>query len=103
MPGVGDILGVAAVLLGIFLFLWRSKRRFDRTNAAGIEQFSSFGGKVAARSWDAILLVVALASLTGGVLTAATEHVNTWGWIVLLPCYVGVVWILVGFPWRRSK
>jgi hypothetical protein len=41
-----DIVSIAAVLLGAILFLWRNKRIFDRTNAAGVEQFSSYGGKV---------------------------------------------------------
>ncbi len=103
MAGSEDIFGVVATLLGIVLFLWRNKRRFDRTNSAGIEQFSSYGGKIATRFWDSILWVSAFISLTVGVLVLAIEHESTWGWIVLLPCYVGMVWMLVGFPLGRSK
>lgn len=103
MVSFEGIVGVAAALLGVVLFLWRNKRRFDRTNAAGIEQFSSYGRKIAARSWDAILWVLAFMSLTGGVLVLAIEHESTWGWIVLLPCYALMIWILVGFPLGRSK
>jgi hypothetical protein len=100
MDGSEDIFGGAAVLLGIILFLWRNKRRFDRTNAAGIEQFSSYGGKVVARFWDVIIWVFAFSSLTLGILVLAHEHVSTWGWIVLLPIYI---WLLLGFPLGRSK
>ena len=94
MAGSEDIFGGAAVLLGTVLLLWRSKRRFDRKNAAGIEQFSSFGGKLSARSWDAILWFLALTGLTSGVLFLAIEHASTWGWIVLLPVYAVVLLVM---------
>ncbi len=100
MPGSEDIVGGAVVILGVILFFWRSKRKFDRTNAAGIEQFSSYGGKVAARLWDWVLWTSAFMCLTGGVLYLANVHESTWGWIVLLPCYL---LLILGVPVGRSK
>jgi cytochrome c biogenesis protein CcdA len=100
MAGSEDIFGGAVVLLGVILFFWRNKRKFDRTNPAGIEQFSSYGGKLAARLWDSIIWVSAFMSLTGGVLFLANVHESTWGWIVLLPCYA---LLLFGPPLGRPK
>ena len=100
MPSIEDIFGIAALLLGLVLYLWRNKRRFDRTNAAGIERFPSYGGKVAAKLWDAFLWVLTLSSLTAGVLVLAYAHGSTWGWIVLAPLYA---FMLFGFIPGRSK
>lgn len=95
-----DMIGIAAALLGAILFLWKNKRKFVRTNAVGVEQFSSYGRKVAARIGDSTIWLLAFFSLTGGILTLALEHQSTWGWIVLLPCYA---LLLFGVPIGRSK
>ena len=100
MLSVEDIVGISVVLAGGILFLWRNKRKFERTNAAGIEQFASYGGKVASLLWDSILWLSAFVSVTGGVLFLANVHESTWGWIVLLPCYA---LLLFGLPLGRSK
>lgn len=100
MPEMEDILGVAAVIIGIGLYLWRSKRKFDRTNKAGIEQFKGYSGKLLARLGDGILFVLALACVMGGVIGLAFVHNSTWGWVVLLP----LAWVaFFGLPVGRSK
>jgi len=50
-----DVVGGISILVGILLCLWRDKRRFDRTSSAGIEQFRSYDGKVAAKLGDTSL------------------------------------------------
>ena len=100
MPEMEDILGVAAVVIGIGLYLWRNKRKFDRTNAAGIEQFNGYSGKLFARLVDGMLFIIALACVMGGVIGLAFVHHSTWGWIVLLP----LAWVAIfGLPVGRSK
>ena len=95
MPDTEDIWGIAVILIGTALFLWRSKRKFDRTNKAGIEQFNGYSGKLFARLGDGILFVLALACVMGGVIGLAFVHHSTWGWIVLLPLFG--FWIFVLF------
>ena len=100
MPEMEDILGVAAVVIGIGLYLWRNKRKFDRTNKAGIEQFNGYSGKLFARLVDGMLFIIALACVMGGVIGLAFVHHSTWGWIVLLPLFG--FWIFIFF-FARAK
>lgn len=48
-------LGTVLLVVGLALFLWREKRKYDRTNTAGVEQFRSFVGKLAGTSLDELL------------------------------------------------
>lgn len=100
MPESEDILGVAALIVGSILYLWRRKRQFDRTNTAGIEQFDSYAGKVSTRVVDGIIWLTAVGSLMTGVIVLAVAHNSTWGWVVLLP----LAWVAIfGVPVGRSK
>ena len=100
MPEMEDIFGIAAIIVGTALYLWRNKRKFDRTNQAGIEQFKGYAGKLAAGLGDGILWLLAVACVMGGVIGLAVVHDSTWGWIVLLP----LTWVaLFGLPMGRSK
>ena len=78
-------LGSIVLVIGLGLFLWRKKRKFERTNSAGIEQFQSFGGKLTATAFDGVLSWLSLSSLFVGLLILAMQYSETWGWIVLLP------------------
>jgi len=95
-----DILGLATILVGIALFVWRNKRAFARTNSAGIEQFSSYGQKIAARFWDVFLWVLGFGCIALGVVILAIENQSSWGWAVFLGC---LMFMLFGFPFGRSK
>ena len=98
-----DVLGSGLAVLGAILIYWRNKRKFDRTNSAGIEQFPGYSRKLGARLVDLILLALGLGTLTTGVLVVANEHLETWGWAVLLPAYVLLAWLLLGVPPGRNK
>lgn len=99
-----EIFGVVTTLIGATLFFWRGKRKFDRINTfTGVEQFQSYLQKIGARIWDSILMLVATIILTVGVITLAVVHESTWGWIVLLPCYVFFALAFLGFPFGPRK
>lgn len=100
MPAIEDIYGVTALVVGTALYLWRNKRRFDRLNAAGIEQFNGYAGKLSARTGDGLLWVLAVSCIGTGVVVLAIAHNSTWGWVVLLP----LAWVMIfGLPIGRSK
>ena len=63
--------GILLTSIGLALGLWRQKRRFDRTNTAGVEQFRSFGRKMVATTLDGLLYWVAIASLFIGLFILA--------------------------------
>lgn len=81
-------LGIVMLVIGLVLVLWKKKRKFERTNSAGIEQFQSFGGKLTATAFDGVLSWLSLSSLFVGLLILAMQYSETWGWIVLIPVCV---------------
>lgn len=58
------VLGIIALVLGIGLIYWISRRKFYRRNVAGLEVFSSFGKSVFVRfierigKWIAYVLII---------------------------------------------
>lgn len=42
--------GVLLIAVGLALLLWTNKRAFDRRNAAGIQEFRSYGHALGART-----------------------------------------------------
>ena len=88
-----DIVGGIAILTGILLYFLKNKRKFDRTNTAGIEQFKSYSGKLSARMGDIALWFAAMFCTLFGTFLIAQEHMDTWGWIVYA-LFFG--WLLVG-------
>lgn len=88
----GGILAVVGVMLG----LWKRKRKFDRKNAFGVEQFSSYWGKLGARTKDGVLGSMSVILFSIGLLMLATHYVDSWGWIVLLPAYAFVLFLMLG-------
>lgn len=60
------------------------KRKFDRTNVFGQEQFSSFFEKLTMKANDILIGGLALVFIITGGLTLALIYQNTWGWIFIL-------------------
>jgi hypothetical protein len=90
--------GLGAVLfpIGGLLYFWQVKRVFDRTNQFGVEQFSVFWGKLVAKAKDKPIFGIAITLLFGGLLAVAFAYEATWGWIVLLPVYLFILFLVVG-------
>ena len=89
-------LGAVIFLIGAFLYFWNKKRIFDRTNQYGVEQFSGFWGKLVAKAKDKLIFGIAITLLIGGLLTVASAYEATWGWIVLLPVYLFLLFMVIG-------
>ena len=87
--------GVGLLIAGTGFFLWMKKRKFDRTNPAGVEQFPRFGRKLAAVSADKVLAIMSIVSLSAGTLILAQRFEDTWGWIVLLPVYAALLLLVL--------
>jgi hypothetical protein len=82
MDYTGDIFGGIILLAGLFLYLWRNRRIFNRTNAYGVEQFPSYSGKLTARFGDISLWLISVLSMTSGLAVMVQTHENTWGGVV---------------------
>jgi hypothetical protein len=96
MNDVLTLIGGGLLVPGAVLFLWMKKRKFDRTNSAGVEQFGSFSGKLASVFWDKCLAGLSAICLIGGAVFLAYANLDTWGRIVPLPF---LLVILFGFWW----
>lgn len=73
------------ILISGALVFWLRKRRFDRTNEAGIERFPSFRKKVASGMVDIVIRACALILGCAGILLLAFQFHDSWGWIILTP------------------
>ncbi len=63
--------GVILTVIGLVLGYWRQKRKFDRTNFAGVEQFPSYGRKLVATTFDDLIYWGAIGSLFSGLFILA--------------------------------
>lgn len=77
-----DIVGGIIFFAGLFLYLWRNRRIFCRTNAYGVEQFPSYSGKLTARLGDISLWLISILSMTLGLAVIVQAHESTWGGVV---------------------
>ena len=91
-----DLMGVALVAIGAALGLKKRKRKFDRTNEFGVERFRSYGGKLRSRFKDGFFGFASISLFAAGVLLLAFEHQDSWGWIVVLPVCVFMLFVLIG-------
>ena len=87
--------GVLLLIVGTVFYLWRKKRKSDRTNASGIEQFRSFGNKMSGVFFDGLIGWVALICHCAGILILAMQFQDSWGWMVLLPVYAFVLFLIL--------
>jgi 4-hydroxybenzoate polyprenyltransferase len=96
MSVAGNVLGIGAMLVGIALLYRQRKRRFDRTNAFGVQRFPSYLGKLRAMAWDGFLWLAGATLLSAGVIGLAHLHEATWGWVVLMPFYAYLLFMFLG-------
>lgn len=71
------IVWIVLLAIGGYGLFWTNKRRFERRNVAGIEEFSSYGKAVATRGGEKIVrlaswLLLVLGGL--GIVTALFRH-----------------------------
>ena len=91
-----EFMGMLLLALGAVFTLARRKRRFDRTNQFGVEQFSSYLVKLGVNIKDGALRYVSLILLTSGIVILGFRFEDSWGWIVTLPVYAFMLFLLFG-------
>lgn len=70
--GMG-VLGLVLFIAGWVPLFWAGKRRFNRTNAAGVEEFNSFGHAVASRLFEKVAILVGVLVVFGGLAMMVTN------------------------------
>lgn len=87
-------IGLTLLVIGGLLALLKRKRKFDRINEFGIERFSSYWSKLGLKIKDGALGAIAIFFLTSGLLTLAFQNQDSWGWIVVLPVCLFVLFLI---------
>jgi hypothetical protein len=70
------------MFFGAWLLYWRKKRKFDRLNEHGIEEFGSYREKIKADAFDTLLLWAGCISLISGVFVLIATDYTVLGWLV---------------------
>ncbi len=86
-----ELVAIGLAYVGAVLIYASRRRRFNRTNACGIEQFPSYGRKLVGKLGDAVLLVLGGFLALVGIIFLAQANIQSWGWIVLAP----IAWFFV--------
>ena len=91
-----DIIGVMLLGVGGAVIFGLKKKQFNRTNHYGVQQYPSYWAKLAALIKEKLLTGAAVLSICAGITLLAFTHVESWGWIVVLPIYAFVIFLLFG-------
>lgn len=92
----GEYIGALLLALGAALTLASGKRRFDRTNQFGVEKFQSYWDKLGTNIKDGLLRYLSLFLLSAGFVILGFRFEDSWGWIVTLPIYAFMIFLLFG-------
>jgi hypothetical protein len=92
----GDLAAILLVALGGACMVATRRRRFDRINKYGVERFPSFLARLRGRSGDHVLMGCGMVLLAAGTIGLANNHIDSWGWIVMLPVSVVMLYLLLG-------
>lgn len=87
-------IGALLLALGMALTLARRKRRVDRTNQFGVEQFPSYWAKLSTNIKDGLIRFISLLLLSAGLVILGFRFEDSWGWIVTLPVYAFMLFLL---------
>ncbi len=96
MDWTGDVFAVCLLAAGATLGIVAKKRRFDRTNEFGVQRFASFSRKLRGRTADYLLIGCSVSLVSVATIMLSSNHLETWGWVVLAPVCVSVLYLLVG-------
>ena len=96
MDWTADLVGLLLLLAGGVLSMKARTRKFDRTNAYGVERFPSYMTKVASKTKDHVLNGGVIMLSGSGTLLLSYNHMATWGWIVWLPIGLFMLFVLIG-------
>ena len=84
------------VALGLWLAYRQKSREHRRLNQLGVEVFDSFGAKVRTKTLGAASWLAVTVLVTTGVVILAVQYESTWGWLVLLPLYAWLLFLMLG-------
>ncbi len=68
MAGLFLLVGLGMIAFAVWAGFWISRRHFERTNSAGVQEFKSFGSSVKANALEGLVKFAGVASGFVGIL-----------------------------------
>jgi hypothetical protein len=84
------------IALGAWMAYRQKSREHRRVNQLGVEVFDSYGAKLRAKTAGAARWLIVATMVTTGVVLLAVHYESTWGWLVLLPLYGWLLFLMLG-------
>ena len=91
-----EYLGAFLLVMGAVLRFRIRRAKFERINEYGVERFSSYWNKLRSRTKDGMLGGLSILLLSSGVVTLAFRYQESWGWLVLFPFCLVMLFALIG-------
>ena len=83
---IQSIFIILFLITGALFIYWHKKRKFDRSNALGIEQFGSFNQKIKTGLFDRVILFIGYACFLGAIgILLMQESDLAWILILIIP------------------
>ena len=71
-----QIYGIVAIVIGLFIRYQVGRRRFNRRNGAGVQQFGSYNKALMTTATERLFIIVAGLLLIGGIILILVELYN---------------------------
>ena len=84
------------IALGAWLAFRQKSREHSRLNHLGVEVFPTYAAKLRAKTAGAARWLMVAILVTTGVVLLAVQYESTWGWLVLLPLYAWLLFLMFG-------
>jgi hypothetical protein len=84
------------IALGAWIAYRQKGREHQWLNQMGVESFASYGAKVRAKTLGATCWLAVAVLVTTGVVLLAVQFESSWGWLVLLPLYGWLLFLMLG-------
>jgi hypothetical protein len=91
-----DFAAAILLVMGVACLVTSRARRFKRINKYGVERFPSFIAKLVGRIGDHVAMGCGMVLLAAGTIALANNHINSWGWIIMAPVVVVMLYLLLG-------
>jgi hypothetical protein len=84
------------IALGAWMAYRQKSREHRRLNQLGAEVFPTYAAKLLAKTAGTARWLMVATLVTTGVVLLAVQYESTWGWVVLLPLYAWLLFLMLG-------
>lgn len=90
------VISCLLIALGAWIAFRQKSREHARLNQLGVEVFPTYAAKLRAMTAGAVRWLIVAILVTAGVVLLAVQYESSWGWVVLLPLYAWMLFLMFG-------